>query len=325
MVAVVDTGFEVTHPDLAGQFTGNPDERGGGRGDQRRRRRRQRHGSTTGRAGTSSTATTRSRPRATSTARTSPGRSRRSPTTASASPASPRWRRCVPVKIFGGAELHGLVERDRAGVRLRRRPRRAGGQCVARRAGNVDDGHQRDRRAPEHALRRRPRATTTPTPRCTIPCNADAANVVCVGASDNRDQPADFSNWSPTAVDLYAPGWWILSTTSAATYSYANGTSMAAPHVAGVAALLAAAEPGTTRARAQDRAAVVGRRARLARGAGGDQRAAERGPRAGRSPARGARRHADAYADADRHGNADAEPGAPTGADPGRCPRRRRR
>ena len=92
VVAVVDTGFEVTHTDLAGQFTGNPGERGAGK---------EPTGSTTtatassmtGRAGTSCTTTARSRPRTTSTGPMSPERSRRPPTTESASPVSRRWRR----------------------------------------------------------------------------------------------------------------------------------------------------------------------------------------------------------------------------------------
>jgi len=73
-----------------------------------------------------------------------------------------------------------------------------------------------------------------------MPCNSTAANVVCVGASTNRDEPAGFSNVSATAVDLFAPGANVLSTGLNGGFSWASGTSMAAPHVSGVAALLAA-------------------------------------------------------------------------------------
>jgi hypothetical protein len=67
--------------------------------------------------------------------------------------------------------------------------------------------------------------------------------VLCVGASDSKDLKADFSNHSPTAVDVFAPGVSVLST-SKGTYYYMDGTSMASPHVAAEAALLVARYPG---------------------------------------------------------------------------------
>ena len=85
--------------------------------------------------------------------------------------------------------------------------------------------------------------------------NSPAANVICVGASTNVDEPADFSNTSVTAVDLFAPGAYVRSTTLNGMYSYANGTSMAAPHVSGAAALLSAKAPSATVA--QMRAALL--------------------------------------------------------------------
>lgn len=49
------------------------------------------------------------------------------------------------------------------------------------------------------------------TPYGDYPCNYGFANVVCVAATDSRDAMTDFSNFGPTTVDLAAPGQSVLS------------------------------------------------------------------------------------------------------------------
>ncbi|NYI04393.1 peptidase S8 [Allostreptomyces psammosilenae] len=67
--------------------------------------------------------------------------------------------------------------------------------------------------------------------------------VVAVGALTETDARAGFSNTGPH-IDLAAPGVKVLSTHWDNTHASKSGTSMAAPHVAGVAALLMSANPG---------------------------------------------------------------------------------
>jgi subtilisin family serine protease len=66
--------------------------------------------------------------------------------------------------------------------------------------------------------------------------------VLSVGASDRSDRRAGFSSFGPR-LDLLAPGEAILSTWNGVPYFIRSGTSMAAPHAAGVAALLRTRAP----------------------------------------------------------------------------------
>ncbi len=73
------------------------------------------------------------------------------------------------------------------------------------------------------------------------PSGYPSPNILSVAATDQNDSLAFFSNFGPTTVDVAAPGVNILSTLAAVEgggYGYKRGTSMAAPHVSGLAALI---------------------------------------------------------------------------------------
>ncbi|MCX7749665.1 MAG: S8 family serine peptidase [Clostridia bacterium] len=75
------------------------------------------------------------------------------------------------------------------------------------------------------------------------PASFELSNVVAVSAIDADGSLASFSNYGQ-CVDVAAPGVKILSTVPNNSYAFYNGTSMAAPHVTGIAALIKSQYPG---------------------------------------------------------------------------------
>ncbi|NOZ22190.1 MAG: S8 family serine peptidase [Planctomycetes bacterium] len=84
------------------------------------------------------------------------------------------------------------------------------------------------------------------------PASFDLDCIISVAATDSSDRLASFSCYGANSVDLAAPGVNIYSTVPGGSYDSYDGTSMATPHVTGVAALAWSAAPDATAAQIRD-------------------------------------------------------------------------
>ncbi len=86
----------------------------------------------------------------------------------------------------------------------------------------------------------------------TVDYPAKYDSVIAVGATDKNNNKASWSS-TGSALELAAPGVSIYSTYWNDSYTTKSGTSMSCPHVAGVAALILAGEPGLSNAQVRTR------------------------------------------------------------------------
>jgi subtilisin family serine protease len=78
------------------------------------------------------------------------------------------------------------------------------------------------------------------------PASLTEANVMTVGSSTAADTRSDFSAWGAGSVDLFAPGTTVFTTWNDGGYRMVSGTSIASPQVAGAMALYRQAMPNAT-------------------------------------------------------------------------------
>lgn len=88
--------------------------------------------------------------------------------------------------------------------------------------------------------------------RPSFPASYETDNMISVGALDGKGKRAKFSNYGARSVHIFAPGVDIFSTVANNKYDKMSGTSMACPHVSGIAGLMLAKNPDLTPVQLRD-------------------------------------------------------------------------
>lgn len=78
------------------------------------------------------------------------------------------------------------------------------------------------------------------------PSGFDSPHIISVAATDHNDRYCSFTNWGATTVDLAAGGEYVWTSVPGNGYGWADGTSFSAPQVAGAAALVWSVFPNLT-------------------------------------------------------------------------------
>ena len=94
----------------------------------------------------------------------------------------------------------------------------------------------------------------------TSPARANGSNVYTISAMDVNNNFASFSNFDNPPIDYCAPGVSVYSTYKGSSYATMSGTSMAAPHVAGILVLGAINSFGTVNADPDNSSDVIAHR-----------------------------------------------------------------
>ena len=110
----------------------------------------------------------------------------------------------------------------------------------------------------------------------TYPATYDVPNVLTVAAVDDEGKMASFSNFGRTKVHVAAPGVNITSSIADGNYDTWSGTSMATPHVSGIAALLMSHEPNLSAVEVRNRIIATAKPMTVASWTGSQRRDGQR-------------------------------------------------